>query len=359
MARISTAEGTLIARRHATNPSSFRQQQIHSLKVGMPEPKPNFPRTAWNANTEAHRVWSLNGHKRVTIAHLREHLKTVSDVLHRPDLDPFQTGSTQASDLSESEAKALALFGISTRVLIFQRNPQKAVQQQRGRIEEWLFDKLWARPSDPEYLDMMGAFCQHIAEDLRRPPRTLRAWPEVSTHSSDASVADHCGTADYSIAARAAELEIAPTTQPGFKKPDGKALPIFHIRKILQLRLQRKFSRNATAKELGIAGGSVTYFTTLALKAGLTWERISTFSDTDLQALMRPGKSKRQLRPQPDFNEVRRRLQQGETLKQAWKQYRDQHANQRPYGYSHFHELFQQWLPVGDSAKAGKQGRSK
>jgi hypothetical protein len=110
-------------------------------------------------------------------------------------------------------------------------------------------------------------------------------------------------------------------------------------------------TQNATAEALDISNDSVTDYATVAVRAGLTREKIASFTGAEFLVVMRPSLEKRRVNVKPALNHAHYWLQRESTLRQCWKEYQTKHAAQRAYRYSRFCELYHRWLPDAHPVK--------
>ncbi|MNQ08445.1 hypothetical protein D3C85_212430 [compost metagenome] len=323
----------------------------------MTNPRFNYPPSLWHPSFGWRREW-LDAKKRpVSLAELKEHCQTLSTILQRPEADPFAIGLTQAHDLSQKENDTLAFFGITNTLVRSDRDGEQEIRSQQLRIHEWLLDRIWPQPFDPGYQETLESFRAHITDDLRSSPSRLRTWPEIMLESGIALIilnSEGLGHAPLDLQPWKVYPQ-SPSITPNTKKRHArKALSVSQIKEILRHRLLLGSTRKSTAESLGVSAGSVSHFTTLAKKAGLTWKQIDAFTGAQILAVMRPDLAKRQQPVEPDFNAVHYALQKGETLRQMWKEYRARYKGLRTYGYSYFHALYYLWLPDGHLAKRAR-----
>ena len=114
------------------------------------------------------------------------------------------------------------------------------------------------------------------------------------------------------------------------------------IRNVLRLVLRDNVSRRTAALSLSVPRSSVNDLVTRALAAGVTWEVANGLDDTELEARLFRPLAKEPIRPQPDFNYVKRELaKKGVTLNLLWLEYLEQHPG--GYAYSQFCALYRAW----------------
>ena len=114
------------------------------------------------------------------------------------------------------------------------------------------------------------------------------------------------------------------------------------IRNVLRLVLRDNVSRRTAALSLSVPRSSVNDLVTRALAAEITWEVANGLDDTELEARLFRPVAKEPIRPQPDFNYVKRELaKKGVTLNLLWLEYLEQHPG--GYAYSQFCALYRAW----------------
>jgi len=117
------------------------------------------------------------------------------------------------------------------------------------------------------------------------------------------------------------------------------------IRDVLRLRLREQLSLRQVAMSLAIPHTTVADYVRRARDAGITsWPLSAELSDDDaLEArLFGPPVSSPSLRPEPDFEVMKRELaRKGMTLMLLWVEYREEHAD--GYEYSQFCLLYRTW----------------
>jgi transposase len=119
------------------------------------------------------------------------------------------------------------------------------------------------------------------------------------------------------------------------------------IREVIRLKFSVGLGRNAIARSLGIAEGTVTEYLGRAVGAGLSWPLPDGLSDGDLEGRLYPVTAPTTIRPCPDWAEVHRQMaRKGVTLELLWQEYRITHPN--GYGYSQYCKLYRQWRTTVD-----------
>lgn len=115
-------------------------------------------------------------------------------------------------------------------------------------------------------------------------------------------------------------------------------------REALRLSMGLGLRAQQVADAIGIARNSVSRYVGIAKAAGMDWEAVAKLSDREFEVLLRPKRYRgAHFKPQPDWNEVHRQLQQkGATRMEVWCAFK---AGQ-PDGidYSTFNQHYAKWV---------------
>lgn len=115
------------------------------------------------------------------------------------------------------------------------------------------------------------------------------------------------------------------------------------IREMLRLHFDLGYSHRAIARSLSVSHSTVSELLSRCQVLGLSYPPPAELDDAALEARLYPGNTgKSRQRPEPDWNEVYRKLRQkGVTLQLLWLEYREQHRD--GYQYSQFCQRYRQW----------------
>lgn len=120
-----------------------------------------------------------------------------------------------------------------------------------------------------------------------------------------------------------------------------KPLPIEIVRELLRLKFEEKLSHRVIGRTLGIGQVSVCHLSKKFIASGQTWP--TQLTNDELQLLFYRGKRiSKPVRLLPNFDEVKRQLENRISLRKIWQTYHLQ--NPDGYSLSRFHELYQLWL---------------
>jgi len=120
----------------------------------------------------------------------------------------------------------------------------------------------------------------------------------------------------------------------------NKQLPIEKVRELLRLKFEEKLPHRIIGRTLGIGHVSVCYLSKKFVAAGQTWP--TQLTNDDLKLLFYRGKASfHPVRALPNFDEVRLLLENGGSLRKAWRAYLVQHPD--GYGCDRFREIYHLW----------------
>lgn len=127
----------------------------------------------------------------------------------------------------------------------------------------------------------------------------------------------------------------------------AKRISMRNIREVIRLRFEAGLGRNAIARSVGIANGTVTEYLFRIEQAGLRWPLPDGLTNAQLeQQLFPPAVPLRAPRPCPDWALIRSELaRKGVTLELLWREYRAVHDD--GYGYSQFCQRYRRWRDEG------------
>lgn len=127
----------------------------------------------------------------------------------------------------------------------------------------------------------------------------------------------------------------------------AKRISMRNIREVIRLRFEAGLGRNAIARSVGIANGTVTEYLFRIEQAGLRWPLPDGLTNAQLeQQLFPPAVPLRAPRPCPDWALIRSELaRKGVTLELLWREYRAVHDD--GYGYSQFCQRYRRWRDDG------------
>lgn len=116
------------------------------------------------------------------------------------------------------------------------------------------------------------------------------------------------------------------------------------IREILRLCWVNGLSHSSVATAVGISSSTVHRYVAAAKAAGLTWDLVQDFSDTDLERLLFPSPKERpSKRAEPDWNYIHNELKRkGVTLILLWQEYKEEHPVDG-YQLSQFCDNYRRW----------------
>lgn len=120
-----------------------------------------------------------------------------------------------------------------------------------------------------------------------------------------------------------------------------KPLPIEKVRESLRLKFEENLSHRIIGRSLGIGHVSVCHIAKKFVASGQTWPTLLTNDELKL-LLYREKPLSKPVRSLPNFDEVKRQLENGISLRQIWHTYHSH--NPDGYSRSRFHELYHLWL---------------
>lgn len=120
-----------------------------------------------------------------------------------------------------------------------------------------------------------------------------------------------------------------------------KPISMRKIKDVLRLKFENALSDRQIAEICHIGRTTVQEYLSRARAAQLSLDQIRTLSESEVEHLLFPGKSKSLVaQPCPDWGEIHlERKKPGVTLQLLWEEYRAQHPD--GYGYSRFCDLYQ------------------
>lgn len=108
----------------------------------------------------------------------------------------------------------------------------------------------------------------------------------------------------------------------------NRRLMMRHIHEVLRCHFVHGLSREATARSVGIAKGSVTNVLQRFAASGLTWPLDPAMSETELAARLYPPATDMASVPRPDLPTIERELRRPHvTLELLWREYHDVHPD--------------------------------
>lgn len=120
-----------------------------------------------------------------------------------------------------------------------------------------------------------------------------------------------------------------------------KPLPIEKVRESLRLKFEENLTHRVIGRSLGIGHVSVCHIAKKFVASGQTWP--TSLTNDELQLLLyREKPLSKPVRALPSFDEVKRQLANGISLRKIWRTYHSQNPN--GYSRSRFYELYQLWL---------------
>ena len=126
------------------------------------------------------------------------------------------------------------------------------------------------------------------------------------------------------------------------RKRQGASLPMIKFREILRLH-EHGCNQSEIARSCLVSRTAVRDYLKRAQQCSLSYEQLSSLSDSDIQQML--GKGKRpasRSKPSIDFEFIHRELQhKGVTLALLWKEGKDR--GDWPYSYSGFCRRYRQW----------------
>ena len=122
----------------------------------------------------------------------------------------------------------------------------------------------------------------------------------------------------------------------------NRRLPMSKIKEVFRLHFQAGLSARKIARSCSVSRRSVADYLSRAVVAGLDWDQIQQFSETELVRRLFPSESGKSGRPQPDFSSIHQELRHPHvTLQLLWQEYKQVHPS--GYQYSQFCELYRGW----------------
>jgi transposase len=121
-----------------------------------------------------------------------------------------------------------------------------------------------------------------------------------------------------------------------------RRLTVRKIKEILRMKWGLGLSARQVGVSLNISHSTVGEYLKRAEQAGLDWEQAEQMSEKAIATLLFPPQEDKEGRPEPDWSEVKKELQQkGVTRMLLWQEYLAEHPD--GYSYSQFCERYRQW----------------
>lgn len=142
-----------------------------------------------------------------------------------------------------------------------------------------------------------------------------------------------------------------------------KSVSMQKLKDVLRLHHEASLSLRKIAKCLSLSLGVVSKYLSRAEAAGLGWPLPEGMTDTELLAILQPGRAPAtpSTRPAgPDWAQIQQELKRkGMTLQLLWEEYRDSHAS-ATLSYPHFCRLYRAWagqckLSMRQTHRAGEK----
>ncbi|MDY6868209.1 MAG: IS21 family transposase [Chloroflexota bacterium] len=132
-----------------------------------------------------------------------------------------------------------------------------------------------------------------------------------------------------------------------------RRLTLRKTKEVLRLKWGLGLSARQVGASLNISHSTVGDYLKRAERAGLDWTQAEDLSETEITARLFPPQKPKQKRPEPDWSEVKKDLQQkGVTRMLLWQEYLAEHPD--GYSYSQFCYQFRQWQEAAEETTMRK-----